>query len=241
MAKGRKNGCPTNIRDWQVAILDREAGGEENWVRIRGLKTMTRTIDSETADGSAGTDLWEEPYVTKRSAVLKLSGKAVGCISTGETDPGQALLDGYARAEGCLADATIRFVDPYSHAMEADFIVTSAEREADDTESAVSWELKQVGEAEELPYVPVQGIELETDTLTLQAGGEKTTVQFAFVPANASNQRFRVQVNGRQVAAVSDITENGFSVRALAAGTATVTVISLNGQKTAVLTVNAEE
>ena len=241
MAKGRKNGCPTNIGDWQVSILDRETGGEENWVRIRGLKTMTRGMDSETADGSAGTDLWEEPYVTKRSAVLKLSGKAVGCIATGETDPGQSLLDSYAQEAGCMADATLKFVDPYSHAMVADFIVASVEKEADNTENTVSWELKQVGEAEELPYVPVQGIALEADAMELQVGEEKKTVRFAFVPQNASNQRFRVRVNGKQVAAVSDITENGFSVRALAAGTATVTVISLNGQKTAVLTVRAED
>ncbi|MBQ9301290.1 MAG: Ig domain-containing protein [Clostridia bacterium] len=240
MAKGRKNGCPTNIRDWQISILDREADGEDNWVCIRGLKTMTRSVDSETADGSAGTDLWEEPYVTKRSAVLKLSGKAVGCIATGETDPGQGLLDSYAKKAGCMADATLKFVDPYSHAMVADFIVASAEKEDDDTESSVSWELRQVGEAEELPYVPVQGIALEEDTLSLQVGGDKKTVKFSFVPENASNRRFRVQVSGKQVAAVSDITDSGFSVRALAEGTATIVVISLNGQKTASLTVNAE-
>ena len=39
MTKGRKNGCPTNIRDWQISIQDQEAGGE--WVRINGLRTLT--------------------------------------------------------------------------------------------------------------------------------------------------------------------------------------------------------
>ena len=238
MAKGRKNGCPTNIRDWQVSILDKEAG-EQAWVRIRGLKTMTRTVDSETADGSAGTDLWEEPYVTKRSAVIKLSGRAVGCIASGEMDRGQALLDSYAAMAGCMADATLKFVDPYSNAMAADFIVATAEKEAGDSENEVSWELRQVGEAEELPYVAVQGITLNQDAMTLQAG-QSAEVKFAFVPEDASNRRFRVQVDGRRVAAVSDIGEESFTLRALAAGTATVTVISLNGQKTAALTLTAE-
>ncbi|MBQ9198371.1 MAG: hypothetical protein IJ157_14205 [Clostridia bacterium] len=202
MAKGRKNGCPTNIRDWQISILD-GAAGSENWVRIRGLKTMTRSVESETADGSAGTDLWEEPYVTKRSAMLKLSGKAMGCMVTGEADPGQALLDSYAEQAGCMADATIRFVDPYCHAMVADFVVTAAEKEADDTENGVSWELRQVGEAEVLPYIPVHAIVMEKSEMALRVG-ESAEARFAFAPQNASNKRFRVQVDGKRIAAVSD-------------------------------------
>lgn len=238
MAKGRKSGCPASIRDWQVSVLDREAN--DQWVRVRGLRTLTRTVDSETADGSAGSDLWEEPYVTKRAVTVKLSGKAVGCVATGEIDPGQQILDEYARRAGCMSDVTVRFVDPYCHAMEADFVVVSAEKDAEESENGVSWELRQVGEAETLPYVPVQAVALEQAQLALRVG-EKRTAKFAFVPANASNQRFRVTANGRQIAAVSDIGEGSFDVTGLAAGTATVDVISLNGQKTARLTVTVAE
>ena len=41
MAKGRKNGCPTNIRDWAIFIQDKTAV-QETWVRIKGLTQMTR-------------------------------------------------------------------------------------------------------------------------------------------------------------------------------------------------------
>ena len=235
--KGRKSGCPANIRDWQVSALDGETG---SWVRIKGLKTLTRTVDSETADGSAGTDLWEEPYVTKRSVTVKLSGKAVGCAASGDVDPGQQLLDDYARMAGCMADLTVRFVDPYCHAIEADFIVASAEKEAGESENAVAWELRQVGEAETLPYVPVNAVEMEESEITLRVG-ESREARFSFAPENASNRRFRVTVNGARVAAVSEIGEERFTVTALAAGTATIDVVSMNGHKTARLTVNAEE
>ena len=48
--RGRKNGCPTNIRDWQISILDKGWTAQERWVRIRGLRVMSKTCDSETAD-----------------------------------------------------------------------------------------------------------------------------------------------------------------------------------------------
>ena len=61
-----------------------------------------------------------------------------------------------------------------------------------------------------------------------------------FAPESASNRRFRVSVTGRQYVQVSDVTEAGFTVTALMPGAAKVTVTSLNGQKTAQVTVNVE-
>ena len=238
--RGRKNGCPTNIRDWQISILDKGWTASERWVRIRGLRVMSRTSDSETADGSAATDLWAEPYVTKRTATLKLSGKTVANAATGEKDEGQVMLDAYAAACGCAGDATIKFVDPYGHAMATDFVVTGTGQEANDTAYDVNWELKQVGEAETLPYVPVSAVSVSPATLSMQAGGGSRQVNVSFTPENASNQRFRVSVTGRQYAQVSDVTEAGFTVTALMPGTATVTVTSLNGQEIAQATVNVE-
>lgn len=236
--RGRKNGCPTNIRDWQISIQDK-AG--MRWVRVRGLRQMNRETESETADGSAATDLWAEPYVTKRSAVLRLNGRAVCDAATGERDEGQQLLDDYAETAGCEGDAAIRFADPYGHALEADFVVTAAGREANDTEYGVSWELRQVGEAEELPYVPVTAVSLTENALTMAPNGTPAAVGVSFTPENASNRRFRVSVTGRQAAIVSDVTESGFTVTPVAPGAATVTVTSLNGQRTATLTVTVEE
>lgn len=236
--RGRKNGCPTNIRDWQISILDKGWTAAERWVRIRGLRVMSKTGESETADGSAVTDLWEEPYVTKRSATLKLSGKTIANAATGEKDEGQVILDAYATACGCAGDATIRFVDPYGHAMAADFVVTGAGQEANDTACDVSWELKQVGEAETLPYVPVSAVSVSPATVNLTVGGAPAQVSVGFTPQEASNRRYRVSVTGRQYAQVSDVTEDGFTVTGLMQGAATVVVTSLNGQKTAQLTVN---
>ncbi|HAM16529.1 MAG TPA: hypothetical protein DCP91_11875, partial [Eggerthellaceae bacterium] len=65
MAKGRKNGCPVNIKNWIVEIMD---PSDSEFVRIYGLNSLTATVDSETEDGSASTDVWAEPYVSKRSA-----------------------------------------------------------------------------------------------------------------------------------------------------------------------------
>lgn len=236
--KGRKSGCPTNIRDWQVSILDTDT---DKWVRIQGLRTLTRSTESQTADGSAGSDLWEEPYVTKRSAVLKLSGKAVGCIASGEMDEGQSLLDSYAKAAGCQGDAAIRFADPYGHALEADYIVAATEQEADDNENTVSWELRQVGEAVTLPYKAVKSVTLSQQTAALRCGETGLRVNVAFAPEDASNRRYKIQLQGKRFVAVTEVDEAGFTVTALEPGEATVTVISLNGQKTAALTVTAEE
>ncbi|MDO5300864.1 MAG: hypothetical protein Q4F18_15665, partial [Clostridia bacterium] len=69
MKRGRKNGCPVNIRNWLVYILDT---GTQEWMRIYGLTSLTRTVEGDTEDGSADTDTWSEPYVTKRSGSLEL-------------------------------------------------------------------------------------------------------------------------------------------------------------------------
>jgi len=100
--KGRKNGCPVNIKNWLVFILD---VATQEYVRIYGLNSLNRGIDSETEDGSADTDVWAEPYVTKRSGSISLEGKKVVVEATGENDPGQDMLNSYAEAAGC--DATL--------------------------------------------------------------------------------------------------------------------------------------
>ena len=165
--KGRKNGCPVNIRNWLVYILD---VATNDFVRIYGLSSLTNSIDSDTEDGSADTDLWEEPYVTKRNASVSLEGKQVVEESTGALDEDQEILNGYAEVGGCDGDATLKFVDPYGHAWIADYIVNSHETSSDDSEDTESWDLSQVGEAEKLPYVQVSSVALkdgETAVTTL--------------------------------------------------------------------------
>lgn len=245
MAKGRKNGCPTNVRDWSIFIQDKTQV-TETWIRIKGLTQLTRSTDSTTEDGSAATDAYEEPYVTKRSGSLSLEGKPVVDASTGERDPGQSMLDDYATEVGCEGDATIKIVDPYGMATVADYIISGGEVSSDDTEETVSWDLAQVGEAEQLPYVQLVGVALKdgstaVTTLNMAVGSTPKVITVNFTPENASNQRFKVGTSNKRKVAVSNITENSFTLTALSAGTATVTVTAVNNNRTATITVTVTD
>lgn len=246
MAKGRKNGCPTNVRDWLIYIQDKAITSSVSWVRIYGLNNLTYGIDSETEDGSADTDTWAEPYVTKRSGSMTLEGKPIVDGTTGEPDPGQEMLDAYAEQAGCDGDATIKFVDPFGHTIVADFIVTSTERGADDTENTVSWDLEQVGEPETQAYIQVTSVALKdgdaaVTELAMVVGAAPKVITVAFTPKNASNTRFRVNVSGRRFVNISNVTENSFTITPMAAGSATVTVTTMNGGKTASIAVTVTQ
>lgn len=245
MAKGRKNGCPVNIKNWLVYILDHAT---DDFVRIYGLNSLTATVDSETEDGSADTDIWAEPYISKRSGSVDLEGKKVVNESTGEPDEGQELLNYYSETAGCDADATLKFVDAYGHAWVADYIVTSREDSVDDTGDNYSWSLEQVGEAEVLPYKHVVSIALKDgstavgSTLSMAVSATPKIITVAFTPTDSSNQRFRVRNTKRTVASIGNITDDGFTITPIAAGTTNITVTSVEGEKTATvaLTVTAE-
>lgn len=246
MPKGRKNGCPTNVRDWLIYIQDKAVTSSVSWVRIYGLNSITYSIDSETEDGSADTDIWSEPYVTKRSASMSLEGKPIVDATTGAPDPGQEMLDAYAVQAGCDGDATLKLVDPFGHATIMDVIVTSGERSSDDTENTVSWDTEIVGEPEAQAYVQVNSIALKdgdsaVTTLTMAVGAAPKVITVDFTPENASNTRFRVNVSGRRYVGVSNVTENTFTITPLAAGTATVTVTTMNGNKTASIAVTVTQ
>lgn len=232
MARGRKSGCPVNIKNWLVYILDQSTN---EFVRIYGLNSLTATVDSETEDGSASTDVWSEPYISKRSASASLEAKKVVTESTGEADPGQELLNFYAETAGCDADATLKFIDAYGHAWVADYIVTSREDSVDDTGDTYSWDLEQVGEAEVLPYVHVTGIAMKdgttaiSSTLSMAVNATPKIITVVFTPEGASNQRFRVRNTKRTIATVGNVTDNTFTITPVAAGSTTITVSSVEG------------
>jgi hypothetical protein len=240
MAKGRKHGCPVNIRSWLIYILDKAT---REWVRIYGLTSMTQTISGETSDGSSAAEVWEEPYVTKRSAELSLDGEIVEEESTGVRDPGQEMLREAALGSGCEDDITLKMIDPYGHGMTADYVVTGSEESQNDTESGISWTLQMVGEPEYLVYVQVEGVEVrEKDqavtSLNLTTGDAARILTLAFRPADASNRRFRVFNSLPGVARVSDITEDGFTLTPMKAGTTVIRVETMNGGREASVTVN---
>ena len=237
--KGRKNGCPVNIRNWVVSILD---VATQQFVRIYGLTSLTRTIEGETEDGSADTDIWAEPYITKRSSSCDLEGDKKVIEATGEVDPGQEMLNEYAEMSGCDSDCTLKFVDPYGHGWIADYVVTSAEESSDDSDNSVTWSLEQVGEAEPIQYVQVKAVAAKSGgtaaaTLEMKVGDSPKLIDVEFTPENASNQRFRVTNNKRSVVQVSDITESGFTLTAVGEGAANIVITSVNGAKTASIAV----
>ena len=241
MSKGRKRGCPVNIRNWLIEIEDKNAVSER-WVRIYGLESMTYSTDGDTEDGSSFNDIWEEPYINKRSGSATLDGKPVIQESTGAIDEGQAILTEYSLMSGCEADATLRFTDPYGHRFVADYIVTNHEVSADDTEDKESWDLEMVGEMEAQEYVSVSSIETKINdtavtTLSMAPGDTPKVVVVAFTPTTASNKKFKVKSSDRSVASISNVTETGFTINAVAVGTSTITVTTVNGGKTASIAV----
>ena len=245
MAKGRKNSCPTNIRNWAIFIQDKSQVSE-TWIRIKGLEELTRSTDSDTEDGSAATDLWEEPYVSKRSGSISLSGKPLVDAATGAVDPGQAMLDDYATSGVCDDDATLKIVDPYGTTIVMDVIVTGTETSSDEDEDTKSWDLEQVGDIDTLPYVQLSGISLKDNgttvtTLAMEVGDSAKIITLAFTPTNASNQRFRISSGNKRVASVGNVTENTFAVTPVSAGTAKITVTAVNNARTATLTVTVTD
>jgi hypothetical protein len=202
---------------------------------------MSYKTDADTEDSSRPEDVWEEPRVTKRSAALTLEGKPVVDAATGETDPGQDLLNEYAHLAGCDADALIRIVDPYGHAMEAYYNVTSTEVSADADGSEVSWDLSMVGESEGLPYIQVSGISIvslgeEPETITMDINDAPRLILVSFSPENASNKRYSIRAGGKAIR-VGNISDAGFTVKPLKVGVSTVTITSLNNGKTDTVTI----
>ena len=235
MARGRKNGCPVNIKNWLVFILD---PATNVYTRIYGLNSLTVSVDSDTEDGSANTDVWSEPYVQKRNASASLEAKKVVDELTGAQDAGQELLNWYAEQAGCDADATLKFIDAYGHAFIADYIVTSREDSVDDSGDTYSWDLEQVGEAEVLPFVHASSVALYEGSTALTAQMSMATnatpkiISVKFSPTDTSNQRFKVTNSKRTIAVIGAVTDDSFTITPVAAGTTNIVVTTVEGGKT---------
>ena len=237
--RGRKNNCPTSIKDWQVSIWN---PFDLVWVRIRGLNSLNYSQDSSTEDGSTAEDDWEEPYITKRKAKLSLEGKPVVDAATGNVDPGQDLLNEFGKLTRCAADALIRFVDPYGHALEAYYQITAHEVSSGKDGDKISWDLDMVGESESLPYYQVTGIAIvslgeEPETIEMDINDAPRLLQVVFTPENASNKRYSIKTGGH-VIRVGNITDGSFTIAPLQVGEATVKVTSINNAETASVTIN---
>lgn len=236
----RKNGCPTSVRDWIIEIMSRvSTSASPEWIRIKGLSSITVSHDSDTEDGSSADSIYGEPYVSKRNGSISLEGRPVVDRVTGAHDRGQEELDYYLTVAGCDGDARLRIVDNCGHAEIWDVIVASKENSADDTSETVSWDLERVGEPEEEPYVQVTGVSTTpASTLTLTPGQTKT-VTVGFTPESASNQKYSVASADTSKVKVSNVDGLSFDVTGVAETDTSVTVQikTMNNAKVATLAV----
>lgn len=236
MPKGRKHGCPVNIKNWLVYAKELTS---TTWTRVYGLTKLTHTVESETEDGSADTDVWSEPYVTKRSGKASLEGKPVVVESTGIVDAGQALLTEYAQMAGCDGDLDLKFIDPYGHAWIGEYIVTNHEVSSDNSGDTESWDIELVGDIEPQPYVNILTVTAMNGSTAISASGTITVtmgtpaiITVGFTPEGVSNTRFRVSNSARSVCQITNITETGFTIQPISVGTSTITITSVEGAKT---------
>lgn len=236
----RKNGCPTSIRDWIVEIMSRVSTDENlEWIRIKGLNSMTISNSADTEDGSSADSLYSEPYATKRSGSVSLEGRPIADKVTGAHDRGQEELDYYLTVGGCEGDARLRIVDNCGHAEIWDVIVTGKENGADETSETVSWDLERVGAPETEPYVQVTNVTTEPATSVNITAGQVETVTVKFTPEKASNQKYSVASADTTKVRVENIDGLTFDLVGVAATVTPVTVQikTMNNAKTATLAV----
>jgi len=243
----RKNGCPTNVRNWQVDVLSRASSRTNpSWIRIKGVNSISQGISGDTEDGSGSDSLWGEPYVTKRNGTLNIEARPVVDAVTGEQDPGQAELDYYATQGGCDGDCTLRIADPYGRCQIVDVVITDSNKDANDTEESRTWNTSIVGEPEDVPYVQVssltvkvgEGTPSDSPSASLTVGGTQACT-VAFVPTGASNQKYSVASADTTKVRVKNIDGLSFDLEGVAATTSAVNVIvkSMNNAKTATIAV----
>lgn len=244
MARG--NGLPFSIRNWAVEVLGRTTTEQtEVWIRVKGLTSLSYGSEAETQEGAGEDSAWKEPYIARRGARIKLSGRPIYSQADGAPDAGQAELDYMATMVGFEADTAIRLSDPYGHALRLDAIVTEAGNEAGDTGEERSWTLELVGEPVELPYVQLSGMKLlkgsaEATEVSIAVGAtQKIGVQMT--PGNASNLKYSVASADASRVKIRNVDGLSFELYGAGKTTSAVSVLvkSMNNQleKTLMVTV----
>lgn len=234
----RKNGCPFSVRDWQIDIRSRASTNESpTWIPIKGMESLDFSMDAETEDGSSAQSLYSEPYITKRSGSMSMELKRIVDRVTGAKDLGQEELDYYATLGGCDADARFRMADAVGNTTILDAVVTGVGNSADDTSESVSYDTEIVGEPEILPYVPVASVTTTPATSLAAVVEDIDEVTVNVLPVGASNKKYSVYSSDAGVVKVMQVDGNEFEIKSLKAGTATLTIKTMNGAKTATITV----
>lgn len=235
----RKSGCPFNIRDYSVKIENKVT---DELVPVKGLSSMSVSVDADTDDGKTGEAVWAESYIKGRSVSGTLSGRPIVDRVTGTRDPGQALMKRAAyNSGGCDNDQTLIIADAIGRSVQYDCVITSESIDTDEDGEEISWDFEGVGEPVEIPYVQLTGVAFQnggTTTTSLSVVVGKTSeVSVKFTPEDASNTRYSYSIDDESVATINSIDGPDISIRGVAAGTAKLTIKSMNNNCTAELSI----
>lgn len=234
----RKSGCPFSIRDYSVKIENKVTDEE---VLVKGLSSASVDIDSDTDDGKTGESTWAEAIIKGRSVSGSLEGRPIYDKTTGTRDPGQSLMHKAAtNSGGCDNDQTLIIADAIGYAIKYDCVITKESTSVDEDGESISWDWEGVGQPEEQEYVQVTGVSYKkgassATTLTVKVG-ETETVAVAFAPEKASNTRFAYSIADESKAAVT-VDGMNIAIRGIAEGSTTLTIKSMNNNKTAELAI----
>ena len=235
----RKSGCPFNIRDYSVKIENKVT---DDFVPVKGLNSLSLSVEADTDDGKTGDAVWAEQYIKGRSVSGSLSGRPIVDRVTGTRDPGQALMKRAAyNSGGCDNDQTLLIADAIGRAVQYDCVITSESIDTDEDGEEISWDFEGVGEPVEVPYVQLTAVAFkdgntEASTVSVVVGNTKEIV-VAFTPTNASNTRYSYSIEDESIAAIAAIDGANISIRGVAAGSTTLTIKTMNNNKTAELAI----
>ena len=235
----RKSGCPFNIRDYSVKIENKVT---DDFVPVKGLNSLSLSVEADTDDGKTGDAVWAEQYIKGRSVSGSLSGRPIVDRVTGTRDPGQALMKRAAyNSGGCDNDQTLLIADAIGRAVQYDCVITSESIDTDEDGEEISWDFEGVGEPVEVPYVQLTAVAFkdgntEASTVSVVVGNTKEIV-VAFTPTKASNTRYSYSIEDESIAAIAAIDGANISIRGVAAGSTTLTIKTMNNNKTAELAI----
>lgn len=235
----RKSGCPFNIRDYSVKIENKVT---DDFVPVKGLNSLSLSVEADTDDGKTGDAVWAEQYIKGRSVSGSLSGRPIVDRVTGTRDPGQALMKRAAyNSGGCDNDQTLLIADAIGRAVQYDCVITSESIDTDEDGEEISWDFEGVGEPVEVPYVQLTAVAFkdgntEASTVSVVVGNTKEIV-VAFTPTTASNTRYSYSIEDESIAAIAAIDGANISIRGVAAGNTTLTIKTMNNNKTAELAI----
>ena len=98
--------------------------------------------------------------------------------------------------------------------------------------------VRLMGKRQLAQAIAVKSESEDASAVTMKVGDAPKVIEIAFTPEDASNQRFRVtNTKQKSVVKVGDITETGFTLTPIGAGSANIAVTSVNGGKTATIAV----